>query len=162
MNQSHRLPIRFYFALPRLLAMLRGGDPRRGEQNGAEAWVAGIASYLVSYLFFAGFVPETFAWWTNGLLLVILAFLVWLFWLLALYVNSLVLKLLSWAGLFRALPVRRGQSVLVATTTTAMAFGLLPRGGLAGELGATWLAAVALNLGAALILAFRTVETGRA
>lgn len=162
MNQSHRLPIRFYFALPRLLAMLRGGDPRRGEQNGTEASVAGIASYLVSYLFFAGFLPETFAWWTSGLLLVILAFLVCPFWVLALHLNSLVLKLVGWSGLFRAVPVRHCQSVLVATTTTAMAIALVQRGGLAGELGAIWVAAVAINLGAALILAFRNRETSRA
>jgi hypothetical protein len=162
MNQSHRLPIRFYFALPRLLATLRGGDPRRGEQNGTEAWVAGIASYLLSYFFFAGFLPETSAWWTNAVLLVILAFLVWLFWLPALYFNSLVLKLATSSGLFRTLPVRHGQSVLVATTTTAMAFALLRRGGLVGELGAIWLAAVAMNLAAALILAFRSGETDRA
>jgi hypothetical protein len=162
MNQSHRLPIRFYFALPRLLAMLRGGDSRRGEQNSTEAWAVGIASYLVSYVFFAGLVPETFAWWLKGIALVILLFVVWLFWLLALYVNSLLLRLVSGSGLFRTLPVRRGQSVLVGATTTAMAFGLLQCGGLAGELGAIWLTAVALNLGAALILAFRNEETSRA
>jgi hypothetical protein len=162
MKESHRLPIRFYFALPRLLVMLRGGDPRRGEQNGTEAWVGGILSYTVSYLFFARFVPETFGWALKALLLVILALLVPMFWLLALYVNSLVLKLLNWCGLVTTLPARRGQGVLIGMTVTTMAFGLLQRGGLAGELGAIWMTAVAMNLIAALILAFRNGETGRA
>jgi hypothetical protein len=36
-----------------------------------------------------------------------------------------------------------------------MAFGLLRRGSLAGEFGAIWLIAVAMNLAAAMILAFR-------
>jgi len=155
MNESHRLPVRFYFALPRLLAMLRGGDARRGEQNSTEAWAGGIATYVISYLFFAGFVPETLGWGLKGLTLAVLAFLVWLFWLLALYLNSLVLKLLGWAGLFRRIPARRGQSILTGTTVTAMAFGLLQRGSLAGEFGAIWLTAVAMNLAAAMILAFR-------
>jgi hypothetical protein len=155
MNESHRLPVRFYFALPRLLAMLRGGDARRAEQNEAEAWVAGIATYVISYLFFAGFVPDALGWGLRGLTLVVLAFLVLLFWLLALYLNSLVLKLLGWAGLFGTIPARRGQSILVATTVTAMAFGLLQRGSLAGEFGAIWLIAVAMNLAPAMILVFR-------
>src|SRR5438067_6720925 len=154
MNESHRLPVRFYFALPRLLVMLRGGDPQRAEQNRSEAWAAGIATYLISYLFFAGFVSQTIGWWRRGLALVILAFLVWLFWLLALYLNSLILKLLRGLGLFREIPIRRGQSVLLAATATAMAFALLQRGFLAGEIGAIWLTAVAMNLAAAVILAF--------
>jgi len=162
MNQSHRLPVRFYFALPRFLVMLRGGDPRRGEQNGTEAWVGGILTYAISYLFFARFIPEPFGWAVKGLLLIILAVLVLLFWLLALYLNSLVLKLLKRCGLFHTLPDRRGQSVLIGTTVTAMAIGLLQRGGFTGELGAIWMTAVAMNLIAALILAFRSGETGRA
>jgi hypothetical protein len=89
------------------------------------------------------------------LTLVVLAFLVLLFWLLALYLNSLVLKLLGWAGLFGTIPARRGQSILVSTTVTAMAFELLQRGSLAGEFGAIWLTAVAMNLAAAMILVFR-------
>ena len=162
MNESHRLPIRFYFALPRLLALLRGGDAQRAEQNGTEAWVAGIATYVISFLFFAAFVPETLGWGLRGLMLAGLAFLVWLFWLLALYLNSLILKLLRGLGLFRTIPTRRGQSILIATTVTAMAFGLLGRGSLAGEFGAIWLTAVAMNLVAAMILAVRDGDSTRA
>jgi hypothetical protein len=155
MNQSHALPVRFYFALPRLLAMLRDRDSSRAEQNGIEAWVGGIAIYLVGYLFFAGLIPADQGWWGKGLLLVGLAFLVWLFWLLVLYLNSVILKLLRGLGLFRALPARRGQSILVGAAASGMAFELIRRGGLIGELGAVWLIAVAMNLAAAVILAFR-------
>jgi hypothetical protein len=155
MNESHRLPVRFYFALPRLLAVFRGGDARRAEQNGTEAWVAGVATYVISYLFFAGFVPDTLGWWLIRLTLVVLAFLVLLFWLFALYLNSLILELLRGLDLFRTIPIRRGQSILVATAVTAMAFELVQRGSLAAEFGAIWLIAVAMNLAAAMILAFR-------
>jgi hypothetical protein len=162
MNESHRLPVRFYFALPRLLATLRGGDQRRAEMNGTEAWVAGIATYVISYLFFAGFIPNPLNGWQTGAALILLAFLVWLFWLCALYVNSLILKGLRGLGVFRTIPIRRGQSILVATTVTAMAFGLLRAGSLARELAAIWLIAVAMNLTAAMILAFRDGDGVRA
>jgi hypothetical protein len=162
MNESHPVPVRFYFALPRLLAVWRGGDPERGEQNSGEAWVAGVGSYLVSYLFFARLIPATFDFWLKTLLLIGLAFAVWVFWLVALYLNSLVLKLAGACGLFRALPARRGQSVLVGATTTAMAIALLPRGGAVAEIGAIWLTAVAMNLAAATVLALRHGETNRA
>jgi hypothetical protein len=162
MNESHRLPVRFYFALPRLLAMLRGGDRRRAEMNGTEAWVAGIATYVISYLFFAGSIPNTLNGWQTGAALVLLAFLVWLFWLFVLYVNSLILKWLRGLGVFRTIPIRRGQSILVATTVTTMAFGVLRAGPLARELAAIWLIAVAMNLTAAMILAFRDGDGVRA
>ncbi|HEY2138511.1 MAG TPA: hypothetical protein VGH00_00420 [Chthoniobacterales bacterium] len=162
MNESHGQPVRFYFALPRLLLMLRGGDPARAEQSATEAWVAGIATYAISYLFFAGFVPDTFPWWLRVAAFLVLAFLVWLFWLLALYLNALILKFLRGLGLFRALAARRGQSILISTTVTAMALWLLPRGSLAGECGAIWLIAVTMNLSAALILAFHDGDRLRA
>jgi hypothetical protein len=152
---------RFYFALPRLLAKLRGGDTRRAEKNSAEAWVAHLAIYAISYLYFAGFISDAASWWLRGLLFVALAFLVWLFWLVALYLNSLILQLLRSLGVFRSLPVRRGQSVLLATTTTAMALALVERGSLAGEIGAIWLTATALNLLAAIILAFANGDPAR-
>ena len=146
---------RFYFALPRLLALFRGGSSERAENNGGEAWIASTAVYLVSYLFFAQFIPATFGLWLKILSLVLLAFLVWLFWLLALYVNSLVIKLLQACGLFRKIPVRRAQSILVAGAASAMAFQLLQAGGWQGEIAAIWLVAVAMNLAAAAILALR-------
>jgi hypothetical protein len=146
---------RFYFALPRLLAKFRGGSSKRAENNGGEAWIASIASYLVSYLFFAQFIPTTLGLWSGILSLLLLGFLVWLFSLLALYLNSLVIRLLRACGLFRSIPIRRAQSILVAGTATAMSFQLLGAGGWSAEIAAIWLVAVALNLAAAAILALR-------
>lgn len=148
-------PPRFYFALPRLLALLRHGDTRRAELNGAEAWAGNVAIFVVSYLYFARFVAGDLVWWLAALPLITLAVLVLLFWLLALFLNSLLLKLLRSVGLFRTLPARRGQAVLVVITTTAMAVQLVEGGSFSGELGAIWLVAVALNMGAAIILALQ-------
>lgn len=140
---------RFYFALPRLLAQMRGGDPRRAEQNSAEAWLAHVAIYLVTYIYLAGFTPAFIPWPGRVPIFVALAFLSWLFWLVVLYLNSLLLKIVR----FRSLPLRRGQGVLIATLTTAMALLLLRRGSYAAEIGAVWLTATTMNLLAAAILA---------
>ena len=145
----------FYFALPRLIATMRGADGRRAEKNGTEAWVGNIAIYLINYLFFAQFIPAHFQLWQRALLLAALVFLVWLFWLVVLYFNSLIIKLLRQVGLFRSVPTRRAQSILLGTWATAMALDLLERGSWIGEVAAIWLVAVAMNLAAAAVLAFR-------
>jgi hypothetical protein len=152
---------RFYFALPRLLSRLRGGKADRAETNAVEAWVGGVGSYAVSYLYFAGYLSWVGNWCLRGLLLIVLAFLVWLFWLLVLYLNSLILKLLHGVGLFRTLPMRRGQSVLLNITAAAMAVALVQRGPFVSEIGAIWLTATAMNLAAAAILAFNNGEPTR-
>jgi hypothetical protein len=152
---------RFYFALPRLLSKMRGGNASRAETNATEAWLTGVGIYGVSYLYFAGYLSAAGSWPLRGLLLVVLAFLVWLFWLLVFYLNSLILMLLHRVGLFRALPVRRGQSVLLVIIATAMSAALIQRGSFVSEIGAIWLTATAMNLAAAAILAFSNGEPAR-
>ena len=110
MNKGNR---QFYFSLFRVLAMLRGGDARRTENNVFEAWLVGFMIYSIHYLFFATlFIPSNLKLWLTALLLVALAFWVWLFWLLLLYLNSVIIKFLHLGGFFRALPTRRAQSIL--------------------------------------------------
>jgi len=143
----------FYFSLPRLIALWRGGDPGRGENNGTEARVAGLAVYLISFLFFAEFVPADLGVWQSACAMVGLVFFVWLFWLAVLYLNSLIIGLLRLGGIFRGIPIRRAQSILAGFSTTAMACSVLQRGSWRGEIAAIWLCAVALNLVAAIVLA---------
>lgn len=119
-----------------------------------EAWAGGLIFYLISYVFFAArFIPPGLAHWQTVLLLVALAFFVWLFWLLLLYINSIIIKLLQPCGLFRTLPSRRAQSILLGISTTAMACALLTRGSWIRGIGLFWLLAVAVNLASAFVLA---------
>jgi hypothetical protein len=159
MNQPDKPGPHFYFSLLRLLAGLRGGDPRRAENNWGEACLTGIAIYLISYLFFARFVPDELKVWQQTFLFVVLVFFVCLFWLVVLYLNSLILGLLRLCGLLPAIPVRRAQSVLLGISASAMALSLLEGGSWPAEIGAIWLIAVAMNLAAAAILALRN-DTG--
>jgi hypothetical protein len=151
MNNSNK----FYFSLFRAIALLRGGDARRAESNGFEAWLVGLMIFSIHYLFFATlFVPSHLELWLTALVLIVLAFWIWLFWLILLYINSVIIKLLRICGLFGTLPIRRAQSILWGISTTAMACLLLERSPALRELGAIWLVAVAMNLVAALILTF--------
>ena len=154
MNKSSKR--QFYFSLFRLLARLRGEDARRAESNGFEAALVGLMMFAIHYLFFATlFIPSRFEPWLAALLLVALAFGVWISWLLLLYLNSVIIKFLRLCGFFREIPTRRTQSIFWGIATTAMACSLLNKGSRwVHEVGAIWLVAVALNLVAALILAF--------
>jgi hypothetical protein len=134
---------------------MRGAGGRRSENNGTEATVASGVIYFINYLFFAQFVPATSPFWQRALWLAGLVFLTWFFWLLVLYLNSLIIKVLWQIGVFRTIPTRRAQSILLGTWATAMAFDLLDHGSWIGEVGSIWLVAVAMNLAAAAVLAFR-------
>jgi hypothetical protein len=92
---------------------------------------------------------------------VALAFLVWLFWLVVLYVNSLIVKLLQSLGVFRSLAMRRGQIEHLGATATLMALALVQRSSWPAEIGAIWLTATGLNLLAAVILAFGNGDAAR-
>ena len=153
MNKSNKS--QFYFSLLRVIAMLRGGDARRAESNGFEAWLIGLTIYAIHYLFFSTLViPSKLEPWLTALLLIALAFWIWLFWLLLLYINSVIIKALHMCGLFRTIPTRRAQSILWGILTTAMAYALLKSSPSLRELGAIWLVAVVMNLASAVVLAF--------
>ena len=144
----------FYFPLFRAIAFVSGRDARRSEGNGTEALMACFAIYVVHYLFFADWIvslglnkPLTVV------LLLSLSFGIWFFWLLLVYFNWLMIRLVRGSGLFRQIPVRHIQSILWVTCTTVMAFSLLRANEVLHEVAALWLVIVAMNLAAAAILA---------
>jgi hypothetical protein len=87
------------------------------------------------------------------IVLPILLFAIWIFWLIVLYVNSLIVKACWICGLCTDLPRNRIQSVLMGILTTAFAAQLIAAGSWMRWVGASWIIAVALNLTAALLLA---------
>jgi hypothetical protein len=88
-----------------------------------------------------------------------LIFVVWFLWLIVLYLNSLIVKL-YWAwGLFTNLSSNRIQSVLIGILTSVFAAELMTAGGWTRWIGIAWIAAVMLNLSAALLLALNDEES---
>lgn len=156
---EHRRP-RFYFALPRLVWSLAGGDAGRTEKNGWEANTVGALVHVVVFAFAFELCLTNRPLGQRLLWLLPLAVLVWLFWTNLIYANSWIIKLLRACGLLRDLPQGRAQSVLIGITTTAIALRLLGGNGWIRGLGAIWLAAVVLNLVAAGVLALTRTAHG--
>jgi hypothetical protein len=142
-----------YFALPRLFRRIRGLDAVRSESNWLEGYLVGSVVFLVSYLFVASLLWSRLHWWQNAIALVLLVPGVWLVWLMILYLHSLVVKLCWALGLSTDLSRNRIQSVLMGIVTTVLAAQLVAAGSWLRWIGLLWIAAVALNLAAALMLA---------
>jgi hypothetical protein len=145
---------RFYFALPRLLTRLAGGDGQRNEQNWLEANIVGGAIHLIVFLFAAHQLLDGRTLWQQLLLLLPLLVLFWLFWIIYFYLTSLLLKLVR----VRMAP-DRVQGVLIAIVASVFAWQLLDAGGLLRALGLAWLGAVTLNAFAAGVLALMEERT---
>ena len=143
----------YYFALPRLLARSRGDFRKRREQNWLEANIVGALVHLITLAFAARLLLADRPGWQQTLLLVPLTLLVWAWWSLLFYVNSLLIKLLRAAGAMRKTPDNHAQSLMVGITTTLFAWHLINAGSWMRVLGWIWIAAVALNLAAAAVLA---------
>jgi hypothetical protein len=142
-----------YFALPRFIRKLRGGNAARSERNWLEAYVPGAVVYLISYLFTANLLLPKLNWWQIAVSLPLLLFGLWIAWLIVLYINSLIAKGCEIIGLCADLPRRRVQSVLMGILTTMFAAQLLTANPWLRAIGALWIVGVALNLAAALMLA---------
>jgi len=144
-----------YFALPRLLAGWRGRTVARSENNGTEAYLASVGIYLVSYLFAARLLLPGLCFWTSALVLLFLLAGIWIFWLLVLYLNSLIVKAIHALGLWTHLSRNRLQDVLVEIVVTAFAAFLVIAGSWPRWVGAIWIGIVVLNLMAAVLLRLR-------
>ncbi|MGI8480964.1 MAG: hypothetical protein ACR2MF_02680 [Chthoniobacterales bacterium] len=149
----------FYFALPRFIAKLAGKHAARSEHNALEAHGIGAVIFFISYLFGLQFVTLRTAVWQIAIVLIVLLFATWVFWLIVLYINALILKLLRALGFFRTMPDAYFQSVLIGTLTTLFAWELNRRGSWLSIIGIIWIAAVIANLAAALVLALTDAES---
>ena len=111
--------------------------------------------FIVNYLFAVQLLAPLYSSWLFFPALVGLLFGVWIFWLALLYLNWLVAKLCWRCGLFIDLPANRVQSVIFGIVTSIFAAELMASGRWFCWIGMVWIAAVALNLSAALLLALK-------
>lgn len=152
MRPPDRAAPQFYLAAPRLLAKLRGGSGARTEKNWREANLFGAAVFIVSYAAMARLFISQPSVAKLLAFAVPIAIATWLFWVVAVYVNSLEIRLLRACGLMRQLPDPRAQSLLICLTTTLFAMWLATSAAWASLIGWLWLCATAVNLIAATIL----------
>lgn len=144
---------RFYFALPRFVARFCGRNFERTENNWLEANIVGAAVMLVSYLAITHYLLRRAPPSKQLLLLLPVIVVTWLFWLLVLYINAQIIKLLRATGIISDLSNARAQSLLIGTVTTALAYYLVIAGGIVAMIGAIWIDALCVNLLAAALLA---------
>jgi hypothetical protein len=137
---------KFYFSLPRLLAKWSGGSRERSEGNWLETNVVGTLVHLIVFLFAFHLLPRGFSTPAQMLLLVPLAFVVWIFWVVFFYGTAQLIRLLG------NLPPLPAQSACVGIVTTCFALALIGNGAVASCIAILWIAAVALNLLAAALL----------
>ncbi|MBA3881855.1 MAG: hypothetical protein H0X73_03855 [Chthoniobacterales bacterium] len=154
MRSAERGAAEFYFALPRLVAHLRGANSDRTENNWIEANIAGAAVMLVSFLAISSFLWSASTLSMQIILLLPTVVITWLVWLLVLYVDAQLIKVLRAVGLLRGVPNARLQSLFISTITTVFACYLLNREPFLGTVAAVWIVAVFANLLATVVLAF--------
>ncbi len=150
-NGETKTRARFYFSLPRLIARQLGRSDARTESNWLEANVAGGLAHLIWYAFAADVFLRGLTTGLQIALLLPLAILVWIGWLIALYINSVVIRLLRACGLFGKLSNARMQGALLGILTTAFAAHLMAHASLLDFAGLIWIVLVALNLLAAAV-----------
>jgi hypothetical protein len=151
-NPETRVVPQFYFALPRLLASQFGRSVERTEANWLEATIVGTIEHLLWYLFAMHVLLGGLPFWGKIALVIPVAFLVWICWLIALYLDSVLIGSLRRFGFLRDLSNARAQSVLLGILTTAFALHLVVYGSWWSWLAIIWVASVALNLLAAAVL----------
>jgi hypothetical protein len=148
-----------YFAVSRLLRKMRRRSAARSESNAMELSIAGSVVFVITYLFAASLLWSKSLWWERAIALPLLVPAVWIAWLILLYLHSLVVKLCWGIGLCTDLSRNRIQSVLMGIVTTVFAAQLVASGSWLRWIGLLWIAAVAFNLTAALLLALFDEES---
>lgn len=145
---------RFHFAFLRLFTTLRGGNSKPVETNWLEANLVGAAVMLISYLAMRRWLLAGETSIARELLFAIpLVLATWIFWLIALYFNALIIRLVRKTSLAANFSSPAAQSFLVAIITTALALNLTGERAWPRIAAWVWVAAVCANLLAALLLA---------
>ena len=149
----------FYFALPRLLHRLGGGTDKISEGNTAEAYLGGIVTFLVSFLFAWQLFADRCTGWQAIAVGILLLLAVSILWLLVFYLNSLVIKILRIGGIFRKMANRHAQDILIEVLVAVFAYELAISVSWTRWIGISSLLLLGANFVAALLLNFRRARS---
>src|ERR1017187_10290865 len=142
----------FYFALPRLLHRMGGGTDKISEGNAAEAYLGGIVTFLVSFLFSWQLLAGRCTGWQAIAVGIVLLLAVSILWLLVFYLDSLVIKILRIGGIFRKMANRHAQDILIQIVVAAFAYELAISVSWMRCIGFFCLLLLGVNFAAALLL----------
>ncbi len=159
-NTKSKIPVGFYFSLPRLLSRATGRGFHFSEGGFSETYLGGLAVLLIPYLFLVDLVINHLAGWTAFVVGVALLFAIWIFWLVVLYLNSVMIEVLHDLGFFRKVTGRHLQDIFVGIIITFFASELSILNSWVRWIGIFWLIILAMNLLAALSLALPDIRRG--
>lgn len=142
----------FYFALPRLIGRLFGRGSAVSENNSLEAYLGSFAVFAIPYILGAHLFLRESRGWSVFMAYVLLFVAVCAFWLLALYANSLGIKVVRACGFFRETPDRYLQDVLVWILIAFFAARLAVSDSWVHWVGVVCLGAMSVNVAAAVFL----------
>src|ERR1700741_5295001 len=142
----------FYFCLLRLLSKGWAGRARLSEGTSLEAHAGSLIIFAITYFFFVNIGSAQLRGWKMSAAYLALAFAVWIFWLVVLYLNSVLIEGFRIFGLFQTTSNRRVQDFLVGILLSLFAIELWIGESWTRWLGLLWLTFVSLNILAALLL----------
>ena len=153
---------RYFFALPRLVARVRGRNAERTDANWLETNVVGTLIHAIVFLFLARLFLAGLPTWQQLALLVPVAVVTLVFWMLLFALQVLLIRALRAFGLLRKIPDDRANGLLVGIVTSMFAWQLLGVDPWLRAIAAVWLVALALNLLAACVLGLSNADASRA
>jgi hypothetical protein len=107
------MAVGFYFSLPRLLSKVTGHNSDFLEGGFCETYLGSLVVLLIPYFFLVDLVMNHVGRWMTFATGVALLFAIWIFWLVVLYLNWVMIQVLRGLGFFRGVTERHLQDILV-------------------------------------------------
>jgi len=160
-NSKSKIAVGYYFSLPRLLSRITGRGSDFSEGGPFETCLGSVVVLLIPYFFLVDLVMNHVGRWMAFGTGVALLFAIWIFWLVVLYLNWVMIQVLHGLGFFRAVTERHLQDILVGLIITFFASELSILNSWVRWIGILWLIILAMNLAATLSLALTNTTRGR-
>lgn len=160
-NTKSKIAVGFYFSLPRLLSKVTGRDSDFSEGSFFETCLGSVVVLLIPYFFLVDLAMNHVGRWVAFGTGVALLFAIWIFWLVVLYLNWVIIQVLHGLGFFRGVTERHLQDILVGLIITFFASELSILNSWVRWIGILWLIILAMNLAATLSLALKDTRRGR-
>ncbi len=160
-NTKSKITVGFYFSLPRLLSKVTGRDSDFSEGSFFETCLGSVVVLLIPYFFLVDLAMNHVGRWVAFGTGVALLFAIWIFWLVVLYLNWVIIQVLHGLGFFRGVTERHLQDILVGLIITFFASELSILNSWVRWIGILWLIILAMNLAATLSLALKDTRRGR-
>ncbi len=152
-NTKSKIAVGFYFSLPRLLSKVTGRGSDFSEGGFFETCLGSVVVLLIPYFFLVDLVMNHGGRWMAFGTGVALLFAIWIFWLVVLYLNWVMIQVLHGLGFFRGVTERYLQDILAGLIITFFASELSILNSWVRWIGILWFIILAMNLAAALALA---------